>query len=439
MALTALQIFKYLPGGLKQENANCKKCSCPTCMAFAMKLVKNQVSPDTCPYISEEAKALLSESFKKPQKEIQLGTTNPLKIGGENVLFRHEKKFINQTTIAIRVSSSENYKEKLQKIKNYSIERVGETFGISAINIVEDDPQKFEALIAEAEFLDFPIIATTTTEDGTKKVIEKLKHKKFLLDNEKNKDKDQPFVINGSSTSDFEKKTEQLLKEGIENIVLNIDESNILKAASLLTEIRYESIQNKKETLGFPTMIKLSESSDKFALSILSSVFLCKYANIIVLPDISPEVLSSLLTLRQSIFIDPQVPLQVKPGLYEIADPKEDSLVFVTTNFALTYFAMRNELESLNLPSYLLITDADGMSVLTAWSASKLTGETIAKAVNTSELEKKINHKNIIIPGFVDVLKEETEEELPGWKVIVGCNEASDLRKVLPSLQQQVK
>ena len=186
-------------------------------------------------------------------------------------------------------------------------------------------------------------------------------------------------------------------------------------------------------------MIKLSESSDKFALSILSSVFLCKYANIIVLPDISPEVLSSLLTLRQSIFIDPQVPLQVKPGLYEIADPKEDSLVFVTTNFALTYFAMRNELESLNLPSYLLIPDADGMSVLTAWSASKLTGETIAKAVNTSELEKKINHKNIIIPGFVDVLKEETEEELPGWKVIVGCNEASDLRKVLPSLQQQVK
>lgn len=439
MALTALQIFKYLPGGLKQENANCKKCSCPTCMAFAMKLVKNQVSPDTCPYISEEAKSLLSESFKKPQKEIQLGVSNPLKIGGENVLFRHEKKFINQTTIAIRVSSSENYMEKLCKIKNYSIERVGETFGISAINIVEDDPQKFENLIDESAALDFPIIATPRTEEGRKKVIEKLKFTKFLLDSEEQNNKDQPFVINGKSISDFEEKTEPLLKDGIENIVLNIDESNILKAASLLTEIRYESINNKKETLGFPTMIKLSDEFDKFEQSILSSVFLCKYANIIVLPDIHQEVLSSLLTLRQSIFIDPQVPLQVKPGLYEIADPKEDSLVFVTTNFALTYFAMRNELESLNLPSYLLITDADGMSVLTAWSASKLTGETIAKAVNSNELEKKINHKNIIIPGFVDVLKEETEEELQGWNVIVGCNEASDLRKVLPSLQKQVK
>lgn len=439
MALTALQIFKYLPGGLKQENANCKKCSCPTCMAFAMKLVKNQISPDDCPYISDEAKSLLSESFKKPQKEIQLGTTNSIKIGGENVLFRHEKRFINPTTIAIRVLSSENYKDKIQNIKNYSIERVGETFGISAINIVEDDSQKFEGLIEEIKSVDLPIIVTPKTKNSATKALEELKDKKILLDYEECDDRTQPFVINGNSASDFEKKTEQLLKNGFENIILNITSQNALQTASLLTEIRYESIYNKKETLGFPTMIKLSDKFDKFELSILSSLLLCKYASIIILPDISPEILSSCLTLRQSIFIDPQVPLQVKPGLYEIGDPKKDSLVFVTTNFALTYFAMRNELESLNLPSYLLITDADGMSVLTAWSATKLTGETIAKAVKSSELENKINHKNIIIPGFVDVLKEETEEELPGWRVIVGCNEASDLRKTLPRLQQEVK
>jgi acetyl-CoA decarbonylase/synthase complex subunit gamma len=103
----------------------------------------------------------------------------------------------------------------------------------------------------------------------------------------------------------------------------------------------------------------------------------------------------------------------------------------VTTNFALTYFAMRNELESINLPSYLLITDSDGMSVLTAWSASKLTGEIVAKAVKDTDLENKVKHRNIIIPGFVDVLQKEIQQELPDWNVIIGCNEASDLKSYL--------
>ena len=131
-----------------------------------------------------------------------------------------------------------------------------------------------------------------------------------------------------------------------------------------------------------------------------------------------------MLALRENIYTDPQTPIQVQPGLYEIGDPTPDSPFYVTTNFSITYFSVANEISGSGIPGWLLVADAEGMSVLTAWAAGKFDAERIAKAVKACGAEDKLNHKKLIIPGHVAVLLGEIEEELPGWKILVGPREA---------------
>jgi acetyl-CoA decarbonylase/synthase complex subunit gamma len=79
------------------------------------------------------------------------------------------------------------------------------------------------------------------------------------------------------------------------------------------------------------------------------------------------------------------------------------------------------------MPSHLVIVDVEGMSVLTAWSAGKFGGADVAKAVRESGIEERIDHRRVIIPGYVSVISGELEDELPGWEVMVGPQEASDI------------
>ena len=147
-----------------------------------------------------------------------------------------------------------------------------------------------------------------------------------------------------------------------------------------------------------------------------------------------PAALYPLLTLRQNIYTDPQKPIQVSPGLYEIGEPKPESPLLVTTNFSLTYFGVAGEVEGSGIPAWLLIADSEGMSVLTAWAAGKFDAERIAKSVNTMGALDKVSHKKIIIPGFVSSISGELEEELPGWEILVGPREAIGI----PSFLRQV-
>jgi acetyl-CoA decarbonylase/synthase, CODH/ACS complex subunit gamma len=149
-----------------------------------------------------------------------------------------------------------------------------------------------------------------------------------------------------------------------------------------------------------------------------------KYAGFVVMDHFDPATLYPLLTLRQNIYTDPQKPIQVSPGLYEIGKPGPQSPLLVTTNFSLTYFSVAGEVEGSGIPAWLLIADSEGMSVLTAWAAGKFDAERIAKAVKATGVPDKINHKKIIIPGFVSSISGELEEELPGWEVMVGPREA---------------
>lgn len=445
MALSGLQIFKLLPAGKKEKEANCKQCGSPTCMAFAMKLAKGAVEISSCKHISDELRAMIEDSAQKQQEAILFGTElNKTKVGDEIVMFRHDKTFVNPTCVSVRLNSDDKeFENKLKALKSYSIERVGENFTISAVVLYDKGNFAQSAKIIDENNL--PLILISENYDNICAAIEEIKPSKplvFLKNNdieqisEINKKYAVPVVVSANSVEELAKRSENLVKQGVKEIVLNLDTNIDFSVIEKLTYIRRAAIEDKYRSLGFPVMMILPLSGDVIEDSILSSTLLCKYTNIVVFEDYNPAIVSGLFTLRQNIYTDPQKPLQVEAKLYEVGEVTKDSPIFVTTNFALTYFAVVSEIEASGIPSYLLITPSDGMSVLTAWSASKFTGEIIAKAVKQFGVEEAVNHKELIIPGFVASLAEEIKEELPEWEVICGPNDAIDL---VDFIKQKIK
>ena len=376
MQMTGLQIFKFLPAAKKEEHSNCKECGCPTCMAFALKLAKQNIEIEKCPYVGNELKELYSHSIKLPQKTIELGG---LKIGGENVLYRHEKTFINKTVLAVCVDcANSGWEKEINRISDFEIK------GVSG----------------------------------------ELKVDLIILKNRQDK------VIPSVST--------QIISyEDFKNLEIKvIEDIDFHQTKTELIKIRTRVIKEKDEKFSAPVCVWMDSGDDVFTLCTKASFYLCKYANMIVFESFDVEMYSTLLRLRENIFTDPQKSLQVESKLYEFNEPNENSIVFLTTNFALTFFAVANELESLDVPTYLIVIPADGMSVLTAWSAEKFTANIVLKTLDNLEIRDKIKTRKIIIPGLLAHMVDELNETVPDFEFIVGTNEASDIAKFVQNLKR---
>lgn len=376
MQMTGLQIFKFLPAAKKEEHSNCKECGCPTCMAFALKLAKQNIEIEKCPYVGNELKELYSHSIKLPQKTIELGD---LKIGGENVLYRHEKTFINKTVLAVCVDcANSGWEKEINRISDFEIK------GVSG----------------------------------------ELKVDLIILKNRQDK------VIPSVST--------QIISyEDFKNLEIKvIEDIDFHQTKTELIKIRTRVIKEKDEKFSAPVCVWMNSGDDVFTLCTKASFYLCKYANMIVFESFDVEMYSTLLRLRENIFTDPQKSLQVESKLYEFNEPNENSIVFLTTNFALTFFAVANELESLDVPTYLIVIPADGMSVLTAWSAEKFTANVVLKTLDNLEIRDKIKTRKIIIPGLLAHMVDELNETVPDFEFIVGTNEASDIAKFVQNLKR---
>lgn len=451
MKLTGLQIFKYLPGGKKEKEANCKNCGFPTCMAFAMKLAKNETSIDKCEYITDELRSILEEASQLQQAEIKFGSSeNEIIVGNETVMFRHDKKFVNPTCISIKLDSSENdFDKKLNKILGYSVERVGEDLTVNAITLIDSD-KTFEEKAKKLAKSKLPVILASENTGKISKLLDEIKDSKpivFIKNASTDelirieKDYGVPVVVSADSIEKLVETTSRLVENNVQNIVLSLNNQSPQTLIENLTFIRREAIENKFKPLGFPVIMFTEDisgiSDDPIEQGLWASVLLCKYSNIIVLENFDEAAVYSLLTLRQNIYTDPEKPLQIEAKLYPIGEPDENSPVIVTTNFALTYFTVVGEIEASNIPSYLVITPSDGMSVLTAWSADKFNGEIIAKTIKKYSLETLVKNKKLIIPGYVSSLKEEIEEELPDWEVVIGANEAVEIVDFLRDYQKQ--
>lgn len=437
MALTGIQIFKLLP------KTNCGKCGVPTCLAFAMNLAAGKAELAKCPDVSEEAKSQLQEASAPPIRPLTIGTgPRALKIGGETVMFRHEKRFENPPGLAVLVTDAMSESEidgKLARANILRYERVGLTLRpeLVAVKSTSGDSAKFSALAGKvAKETDCGIILMSDNPDILAAGVSACAGRKPLLyaatkDNwEKvgalGKANSCPVAVKGTSLDEIADLTVKLNQAGVNDLVIDSGSRQLRQALQDQIVIRSSALNKKFRPLGYPTIVFPCEmATEPMMEAVIASVFIAKYGGIIVLSDLQGESLFPLLVERMNIYTDPQRPLATTQGVYEIGKTTDESPVLLTTNFSLTYFLVSGYIETSKVPAYLMVMDTEGLSVMTAWAAGKFVADAIGPFVKKSDVWSKIKHKKLIIPGYAAAESGGLEEELAGYEVVVGPREGA--------------
>lgn len=442
MALSGLDIYKLLP------RTNCKKCGFQTCLAFAMQLAKKAVSLDKCPFVTPEVRAVLEEASQPSIRLVEIGTSDAkVAVGHETVLFRHEEKFHNPTAIGFILEddlSESELSKAIDEINKCKFERVGQKIEVNLVALKEtkgNNGKFLEVLNIVLNKSAMGLVLMPQSEATLKAALEICALKKPLVYCSDNSLLDAfatvagnyrvPLAFRGSSVSEFSSLTKKIVSK-VQDIVLDVHSEKMSDYLCQLTQLRRLSIKKNERSVGFPTMVIADAGSDAASV-VEASLFIAKYANIVLLKTRKPEYVFPLLTLRQNIFTDPQKPLQVEPAVYAIGAADDRSPVLITTNFSLTYYTVLGEIETSRIPSHLICVDTEGMSVLTAWAAEKFNAEKVAETLVKFKLEEKVRHRNLIIPGYVSMMSGDLEEK-SGWKILVGPREAAGLPSYLKNL-----
>jgi acetyl-CoA decarbonylase/synthase complex subunit gamma len=447
MGLTGIQIFKMLP------KTNCGECGIPTCLAFAMNLASGKAELDACPYVSDEAREALAEASAPPIRQVAIGAgVRAFKIGGETVMFRHEKTFFNPTAIAALVTSDtdpDTVDKKLKAWNALQFERVGLNLRpeLVALKDVNGDGSAFAATAKKiAQESEFNLVLMTGNLDAMKAAVEACAFKKPLLyaataENAEDmgnlaKEKGLPLAVKADSVENLIALSDKLTGMGIRDLVLDSGSRDLKQLFQDQVVTRRAPLKAGNRSLGFPTIAFPCEMAGNLDMeTVIASLLIAKYAGIVVLSDFRGDSLFPLLVERLNLFTDPQRPMTVTQGIYEINGPDENSPVLVTTNFSLTYFIVSGEVEASRVPSWLLIMDTEGLSVMTAWAAGKFAGDAVGTFVKKCGIGDKIAHKKIIIPGYAAAISGDMEEELPGWEVVIGPRDASLIPKFLKDMK----
>ena len=439
MALTGIQIFKLLP------KTNCKECGVPTCLAFAMNLASGKAELDSCPYVSDEARNQLSEASAPPIRPVAIGKgVRAATTGGETVQYRHEKTFYNPTLLAATVESDiaeADLETKLKTWNAFQFERVGLNLRPELI-VLKDaggDSDAFARTAKKiAETSEFNLVLMTEDAGVMKAGIAACGFKKPLMyaATEANiddfgalaKENNLPLAVKADSVEGLIALTGKLTEAGLKDLVLDPGSREIKQAHQDQIALRRAALKDGNRALGFPTITFPCEMASNLDMeTLIAGTFVAKYGGIVVLSDFTGESLFPLLLERLNIYTDPQRPMTVTEGIYEVNNPDENSPVLVTTNFALTYFIVSGEIEGSRVPAWLLIKDSEGLSVMTAWAAGKFAGDDVGMFVKKCGIADKINHQKLIIPGYAAAIAGEVEEELPGWTITVGPREAAHI------------
>lgn len=443
MALTGLQIFKMLP------KTNCGECGFPTCMAFAMKLAARQAELDKCPYVSDEARQNLAEASAPPIRKITIGVgDDAFTIGEETVMFRHEKTFVHPPGLGILLEDTMDEKvlvEQAKKVDSTAFERIEQMLKprVVAVKAASGDAQTFAGAVKKiGEATKAALVLISDDPKIMKAALEICGANKPLIygansDNFNEmaalaKEYATALAIKAEGLEALADLSDKVTALGVKDLVLDSGSRDGNKHLQELTYIRRAALKSKNKALGFPIITFPAEATDNpDAEMVLAGLEIMRYAGIIILKDLNPARVLPLMVLLQNIYTDPQKPMQMSEGIYQIGDPKEDSPVLVTTNFSLTYFIVSGEIESSRIPSWLCVMDVEGLSVLTAWAAGKFIPEKIAQFINKSDISEKVKHRRLVLPGYVAQISGELDEELPEWNIAVGPREAGDLTHYL--------
>lgn len=447
MALKGLDIFKLSP------KKNCKECGSPTCMAFSMKVAQGAVSIDKCPYFSEDAKAALNEATAPPMKTIKVGAGDKeLSLGGETVLFRHEKTFVSKTRYAVALCSCMDDAEleaKLAAIPKVDYERIGERMYAEMVYVnyaPESGAEKYLDLVKKAAALDRILVLGCTDVEVAKQAVELVKDTKPVLNGADASNYEAMSAVataagvvlgvRGTDINELYDTVAALEKLGNKNLMIDVGVNSVKDAYATAVQFRRAAIKDGDRTCGYPSIVRVAElaKGDKHLQAALTSLFTMKYGSVIVMDQMTYAEALPVYGLRQNVFTDPQKPMKVEPGIYPLNGADENSICVTTVDFALTYFLVSGELERSGVPVNLIINDAGGLSVLTSWAAGKFSASTISKFFAEADIEGKVKSRKLVIPGKVAVLKGELEAKLPGWEIIIAPNEAVQLVKFMKDL-----
>lgn len=448
MALSGIQIFKMLP------KKNCKECGCPTCMAFSMKVAQGAMKIEQCPHVSSEALEALSEATAPPMKTIKVGTgEGEYTLGGETVLYRHEKTFVNKTRYAVSLCNcmeDADIDARIAGIPKIDYERIGERMVVEMVYVnycADAGSDKYLDIVKKAAATGKTLVLGCSDPEVAKAALEITKAGKPILNganasnyeamNALAKEAGVVLGVSGASLDEIYDTVAALEKAGNKNLVIDATGETIKDTYANAVQIRRAALKDQDRTFGYPTIVNAAKLAvkDRYMQEALVSLFTMKYGSIVVIENMDYAEALPLFGLRQNVFTDPQKPMKVEPGLYQLNGADENSVCLTTVDFALTYFVVSGELERSGVPINFIINDAGGLSVLTSWAAGKFSGTTISTFIKEN-IEDKVKSRKLIIPGKVAVLKGDLEAKLPGWEIIVAPLEAVQLVKFLKDLQE---
>jgi len=437
MGLTGLEIFKQLP------KKNCGECGVPTCLAFAMALAAGKASLESCPYVTEAAKEALGSASAPPIKLIKVGAgdSKVVELGDETVMFRHDKTFYHPTAMAFEVEDTLDegaLTAKLAEINGLEFDRVGLHYTVDMIAVKNTSgcADTYAGVVKKvAENTNLALILMSDDSAAMEKALAEVTARKPLVyaataDNYEAmtavaKKYEAPLVVKGANLDDLEAVVNKVVALGHKDLVIDPGSRNTVDVLADLTQIRRMAIKKKFRPFGYPVIAFTSET-DPMDEVMQAQVYVSKYASLVVLKTTAKQFVLPLLSWRQNLYTDPQKPIQVESKIYEIGAVNENSPVYITTNFSLSYYSVEGEVEASKIPSYIIPIDTDGTSVLTAWAAGKFGGDRIAQVMKELGIEEKVSHRNVVIPGYVAVIAAKLKEE-SGWNVIVGPREAAGI------------
>lgn len=434
--LTGIEIYKLLP------KTNCGDCNFPTCMAFAMQVAAKKAALEQCPHVSDEAKSALGEAQAPPMRTVRIGTgAREFAAGGETVLFRHEEKFHHPTGVAIKVAAGlppEELDRQVDQINRLRFVRVGEEIAVNLIAVAQDGTDATgyaEAVARIKQKTDLPLVLLCPNPQVLGPVLEATAVGRPLIWAATNENWEAmadlaakhkvPLAVRGESLDGLAGLVKKIKEKSVEDLFLNLDGTNLIDSLTKLALLRRLALEKAFRPLGYPTLV-FTRSTTPAEEASEATAYICRYAGIVVMNGVESWELLPLLTVRQNIYTDPQVPNAIEAKLYEIDNPGPDAPVLVTTNFALTYFTVAGEVENSRVPAYICVVDTEGLGVLNAYADDKLTAEIVVKTVKEQGAMEKVKHNKLIIPGLAAVLRMEIEEE-SGWEVVIGPEDAASI------------
>ncbi len=443
--LSALQLYKLLP------KTNCGECTEKTCMAFAMKLMERGVKAEHCVQLKGDKLKKLREVITPPVREVVIGKDEQaITIGGEEVMYRHDLKFFNPAAMVLDISDAmdENtIKNRIDFVKNYRYERVGKILRLDGICLrcaTNDKAQFLKTVNTVCQNFDKFIMLCTLNPEIMDAALEITKDRRPLIyaaTKENFKEMSElarkyncPLAVHSENLDEIGSMTKTLMNAGFTDIVIDpgFDFENLSSVINKLEILRKAAIKDVKE-FSFPVMIStvglknlnLGETSAVFeALSI--SLCLDRFVGLIAFHFNEIYSVMETLTLRMNVYADPRVNPTTEPKMYAIGTPDENSPVLITSNFALTYFAVAGDVESAKISCWLLVMDTEGLAVLVALAGGKLTADKIKEAMDNSKVENLVKHRKLVVPGYVGRIKGAIEDATK-WEILVGPQDSGGL------------